>query len=91
MPQASTTSPFAAPAVTEEPWTLWQKSTPVLTLLNEKQTDGRYLREAPEPEPPHDLPVQPPQINRMQYLSVLSRMKNACGKAGTYAAWNTEE
>lgn len=94
MTNASAVSPFAG--LTEDDyWFLWQKQSPVLSLQDHEQTDGRSVFEPESPsyvehtssEMPQHLSV--PVIQRNQYNAVLSRFDQASKRVGNFSAWNT--
>lgn len=92
MNPASTTSPFVTSAE-DEPWLVWQKSTPLTTLYSNKQTDSRYAFEADAHEEPPYQPILPsyktPPIQRAQYNAVLNRISQATHRTGQYSPWST--
>lgn len=86
-PLSADTSPFVHQDETE-PWLLWEAGEP-LTALREAGTPGEATvsaapsdtADAPRADPPS------PVIRRPQYQAVLSRMRQAAMRTGTYAAW----
>lgn len=91
MTQAATTSPFALRHETENPWIVWERCA-TLSVLNERNTneDVSLQPEAVSTFPEPNLKTanaHTPTISRMQYNAVLSRMNQAKGKTGSYAAW----
>lgn len=84
-------SPFAIAFEREAQWVLWENKTAVLDLL-EKPTDS--LREDDRVhhslQDPQTAVKQSAGIERQQYMSILNRMHQAAGRAGTFSAWNAE-
>ena len=87
-------SPFGT-LTEEECWSLWKKTTTVLSLEDAEQTDGRYVipvtdypyhAASTDQAPPY---VGPPAIDRRQYNSILSRFDQASKRAGCFSTWNT--
>ncbi len=79
----------------EEYWSLWQKQSPVLTLEEAEQTDGRYVMPPDESAHCYMQPdmaqtyITPATIQRHQYNSVLSRFAQASKRVGNFSSWNT--
>ena len=86
-------SPFGT-LTEEECWSLWKKTTTVLSLEDAEHTDGRYATPVSE-YPDHGASVEtpscmaPPAIERRQYNSILSRFDQASKRAGSFFSWNT--
>ena len=91
MTQAATTSPFALCKEKVSPWIVWE-SCENLSVLTDRKTAEDVSLQAETSSTFHETntpPVKPhtPTISRMQYNAVLSRMNQAKGKTGSYAAW----
>ncbi len=91
MTQAATTSPFALCKEMESSWIVWERCEN-LSILTERETKEAVSLQAETSSTFHETntpPVKPhtPTISRMQYNAVLSRMNQAKGKTGSYAAW----
>lgn len=90
-PLSADTSPFAhqnTDQSTADPWLLWEAGEP-LTALREAEMPGESTASAAPPDMLDTVPADPPmpQIRRPQYQAVLSRMRQAAMRTGTYAAW----
>jgi len=84
-------SPFAIAFEREAPWVLWENKTAVLSLL-EKPTESLhdYGQVHQSVQDTQTAVKQSAGIERQQYMSILNRMHQAAGRAGTFSAWNTE-
>lgn len=88
MTQAHIVSPFSISEEQGESWFIWEKRTPVTSLSGKEQTDSRYEnRSTTTSELQPAYISSSPVIQRRQYNTVLSRMKQAMGKAGSFSAW----
>lgn len=90
-PLSADTSPFAHQNTdqnTADPWLLWEAGEP-LTALREAGTPGEATVSAAPSDTAEAVPANPPPpvIRRPQYQAVLSRMRQAAMRTGTYAAW----
>lgn len=89
---AADISPFET-RQTDEPWLLWKAGAPLTSLCEAERTAihdeslATYPDEAPTEQAP--APLNIPGIRRPQYQAVLSRMRQASMRTGTYAAWST--
>lgn len=92
MTQTYTLSPFTLSEESDVPWILWEQKTSVLSLQCEEQTDRRYVTfqsNLSNSEMDNKPVLNKTAIQRVQYNSVLSRMKQAAGKAGNYSDWQS--
>ena len=92
MQSAATTSPFIKQQTDMDSWVLWTQKESVINLMDEKQTDGRYVCERNDEKIDMEQPVSSSIINNMlqtnRYRSVLSRIDQASKRAAAYSAWN---
>ena len=86
-----TNSPFSIVFERETPWILWENKTAVLDLL-EKPTESlpRCEKIHQSTQDTHTDAGQSTSIERRQYMSIMNRMHQAAGRAGTFSAWNAE-
>lgn len=80
---AADLSPFA-PRETEAPWLEWKAGVPLTSLC---EAERAQPQPSPAPEAFADTADTLPRIQRPQYQAVLSRMRQAAMRTGTYAAW----
>lgn len=91
MHDASTTSPFIN-FNPQDDWVTWTEQSSLMSLIDEEQTDRRYVFDSSQPcssapEMPEPLP-QPVVINRPQYNAILNRINQAKQNTGAYTSWN---
>lgn len=84
---------FLYDGVSDEPWVLWEQKQAVFSIRDTEKLPFQYetpMVNVPDTscssKPAND---KQPQISRMQYHSVLNRMKRANGNTGQYTLWNT--
>lgn len=84
-------SPSAIAFERDVPWVLWKNKTTVLDLL-EKPTESlrEYDHVHQSVQDTQTAVKQSAGIERQQYMSILNRMHQAAGRAGTFSAWNAE-
>lgn len=92
MTLAATTSPFINHTSSVAPWIVWTKSEPVFTLIEEKQTDGRFSEGNVEhiKQPESINPVATSfQIQTNRYHAVLDKMDRANKMASKFSSWSS--
>lgn len=72
-----------------EPWLLWEAGEPLTALRDAEAPNEAPASPAPLAVTADATPADPPApvIRRPQYQAVLSRMRQAAMRTGTYAAW----
>lgn len=86
--QSATTSPFAC--ISDDPWILWEKKVRV-DFLREEHEDRQEEISAQLDSTSDSLDYVMPvlQVQRTQYHSVLSRMKQASRNTGSFSNWKS--
>ena len=84
--------PISAEKNIEEPWVVWRKMPFAASLQDKEETDGRHECEHIDgafAHEEHNARTVSSNFSRQQYFSVLNRMNQASGKAGTFSNWNS--
>ena len=75
------------------PWIVWKKEEELSTLKVKEQTDSRSDIDIFEDKsgfpPPDNIVPTVPAFQRSQYNAVLSKLRQASHKAGTFSNWDT--
>ena len=79
--------------VSDDPWTIWESSSSVLELLERREINHPGQQDVNQSHTVNLSGAMPQtkEIDRKQYMSILNRMNQAAGRAGSFAQWNAAQ